>query len=394
MAGVGGARRSVRVLAVARFASTGGSQAAQVALAFTIYERTSSPAWVSASLVASAGVVGLLGPVSGRLSDRYDRQRVMVLSEAAGAAGWLLVLLAGTPAALVLAALAATAANAPFKAASSAAVPNMVAPDELAWANGTIATAINASLVVGPLVGGALIGIAGPGAVFATNVVSFVVSALLIARMRGSFSEAGVGPGTKARAPAPWRDVGRDRRRRRLFTVTSLSFGAFGVTLVADLPLVDHFDGGAVAYALLTTLWGAGAVLGSSLATRIPPHREAAALTGGTLAMAVSLGSIAVMPTLPLAIAVGTVGGVGSGVAFTPWYSLLQRVTPDRFRGTAFAMAETFEQVSFVGGMVVAGGLVTVLGAQPTYLVPGALLAVASWVARGVGGTADDLTGS
>ena len=160
-----------------------------------------------------------------------------------------------------------------------------------------------------------------------------------------------------------------------------MSFAAFGVTLVADLPLVDHFDGGSLGYALLTTLWGAGAIAGSWLASRMPARLERRSLVAGTALMAVSLGSIAVMPNLPAAILVGTVGGVGSGFAFTPWFSLLQRLTPDRDRGTAFAMAETFEQCSFIAGMVAAGAVVEAIGARPTYLVPGGLLAVATALA-------------
>jgi hypothetical protein len=101
--------------------------------------------------------------------------------------------------------------------------------------------------------------------------------------------------------------------------------------------------------------------------------------------MAISIGSISVVPNLLCAIAVGTIGGVGSGIAFTPWFSLLQRMTPDRDRGTAFAMAETFEQASFVAGMVAAGGLISVLGVQPTYLVAGLLLAGAAVSARRLG---------
>lgn len=379
-------RRSVRLLAAARFASTGGSQAAQIALAYTVYQRTSSAAWVSASLVASAGVVGLVGPLSGRLSDRRDRRRVMVAAEVAGAVGWLAVLLAASPTLLVLAALAATAANAPFRAASAASIPNLVAPDRLPWANGLIATASNASLVAGPLLGGALVGAAGPRTVFGVNVVSFLVSAALIARVPGSFAEARV-PGTVANG-GRWRPVLVDRRRRRLFTVTAASFAAFGITLVADLPLVDHFGGGPVGYALLTTLWGGGAVVGSTAASRLAPRHERRALVAGTAAMAASLGSIAVMPSLTAAIAVGTVGGIGSGIAFTPWFSLLQRAAPDAERGTTFAIAETLEQSSFVGGMVVAGMVIGVLGAQATYLLPGGLLLGAMTVAVRLDGSA------
>jgi MFS family permease len=173
-----------------------------------------------------------------------------------------------------------------------------------------------------------------------------------------------------------------DPGRRGLYAVTALSFAAFGVTLVADLPLVDHHGGGAVGYALLTTLWGFGAVMGSTGASRLPRHHERRALLVGTGAMALSIGSISLMPNLASVIAVGTLGGIGSGVAFTPWFSLLQRATPDAQRGTAFAMAETFEQSAFMAGMVVAGAAVGILGPRWTYLLPGALLLAATAVAH------------
>jgi predicted MFS family arabinose efflux permease len=372
-------RRAIRLLAAARFASAGGSQAAQVALAYEVYEQTSSPAWVSASLVASAGVVGLLGPVSGRLSDRHDRRRLMVAAELAGAVGWAAVLLARSPLTLVLAALVATAANAPFRSASSASIPNLVRPEDLSWANSAIATAMNAALVVGPLLGGALIGVGGARSVFGVNVVTFLVSAGLIARMPGRLSETSAPQA--ASPPASWRDALRDHRRAGLYSVTALTFGAFGITLVADLPLVDHFGGGSLGYALLTTLWGTGAVLGSLSTSRLPAGSERRALIVGTAAMAVSIGSISVMPSLPAAIVVGTIGGLGSGIAFAPWFSLLQGITADGERGTAFAIAETLEQSAFIAGMVLAGAVVGTLGAQATYLLPGALLLTAAGVA-------------
>jgi len=93
------------------------------------------------------------------------------------------------------------------------------------------------------------------------------------------------------------------------------------------------------------------------------------------------LGSIAVMPNLPSAIVVGTVGGLGAGLSFTQWYTLLQRASPDTERGTSFAIAETLDQVAFVAGMVAAGPIVDAVGPQPTYLVPGALLLAATAVA-------------
>jgi MFS family permease len=264
------ARRTVRLLAAARLVSVGGSQAAQVALVFTIFQRTHSATWVAAALVASAGVVGLVGPLSGWIGDRLDRRRVMVTTELAAAAGWAAMLLARGPLALVLVALVATVVSAPFRAASSAAIPNLVDAEDLGWANGVIATAFNASLVVGTLAGGALVAISGPRLVFAISAVSFVVSAALLSISRGTFSASPLSsdaPGPRAQgARAGFVVAWRDRVLRSLVLVTTCSFAAFGVTPVADVPLTASFHAGSVGYGLLTTLWGLGAVAGSLLA--------------------------------------------------------------------------------------------------------------------------------
>jgi len=183
-----------------------------------------------------------------------------------------------------------------------------------------------------------------------------------------------------------------DRQRRILVAVTALSFGAFGIILVADLPLVDRLGGGSVGYALLTTLWGVGAVVGSWAAARLPERLETRALVLGTTAMALSVSSLAVLPDLGVVIAVGAVGGLGSGIVFPPWFSLLQRRASDAERGTTFAVAETFEQTSFLAGMTVAGLLVGAIGPRATYLIPGALLLAAAAAARRL--TSEDPPGS
>jgi MFS family permease len=64
-------RWTVRRLAGARLVSAGGSQAAQIALVYRVYEVTHSGEWVAAALLASISVGGLLGPLSGWVADRF-----------------------------------------------------------------------------------------------------------------------------------------------------------------------------------------------------------------------------------------------------------------------------------------------------------------------------------
>jgi MFS family permease len=380
--GPGSGRHWVGLLAGARLVSVAGSQAAQVALVYTIYQSTRSSAWVSAALFSLVAVTGLLGPVSGWIGDRFDRRRVMITSELAAGVVWVGLLAVDAPWLLVALALAATAAGAPFRAASAATIPNLVDDEDLTWANGIVAGSFNAALVVGPLVGGALVAASGADAVFMVNAGSYVASAALLTRLpanragdhRMRLAVTGIMVG--------FRIVARERSLRRLVAVTTLSFAAFGVTLVADLPLADHFDAGSVGYALLTALWGLGAVAGSWAAARwLRPSAEAAGLAVGTAAMAVSLGSIAALPTFAPIVLVGTIGGIGSGYAFTPWFTMVQRLTEDVRGSRVFAAAEACEQAAFVAGMLVAGWIVDAVGPKPTYLVPGMLLALGAAIA-------------
>jgi MFS family permease len=135
------------LLAGARLVSVAGTQAAQVALVYTIYQRTRSSAWVSASLFAMVAVTGLLGPVSGWIGDRFDRRRVMITSELAAGVGWVGLLAVDASWLLVALALAATAAGAPFRAASAATIPNLVGEEDLTWANGIVAGSVNAAFL-------------------------------------------------------------------------------------------------------------------------------------------------------------------------------------------------------------------------------------------------------
>src|SRR5205823_2999487 len=95
-------RTAVRRLALARAISLSGGAAAFAALNFTIYEKTRSPAWVAAALFLTFGTVGFASLFAGSIGDRFDRKRVMILSDLAGAVcfaamafvhdpGWLLV---------------------------------------------------------------------------------------------------------------------------------------------------------------------------------------------------------------------------------------------------------------------------------------------------------------
>src|SRR4051794_39815232 len=92
---------AVRRLALARGISFCGSTSAYVALVSLVYQRTGSPAWVSAAALASFAVPALVSPLAGAVGDRYDRRTTMVASDLLAAACFVAMALANAPAALL-----------------------------------------------------------------------------------------------------------------------------------------------------------------------------------------------------------------------------------------------------------------------------------------------------
>jgi MFS family permease len=377
------ARWQVRKLATARMVSGGGTQAAQIALVYQIYAITRSGLWVAAALFGAISLGGLLGPVAGLIADHFDRRRVMVVSELTAGAVYLAMVFIHRPGLLLAGALGATALGSPFRAASAAAIPNLVIADDLAWANAQIGAAFNVALVAGPLVGGVLVAVSGAGLVFAVNAVTFAASGALIAMTRGVFGEPrqhSTADGHRARELfAGFRFVAASRRLAPLAVASALAYASFGAALVIDPALARYFHAGSLGYGLLTAVWGAGAVAGAVVAGRVVTVRRAhKAVIWGMGAMAISLGSIPLLPTFALIVGAGAIGGAGSGFVFIPWLLLLQHHSPDQVRGRVVAATEAFDQVAFLLGMGLVVPVISVADPHSAYAVAGLLLVAAT----------------
>jgi len=371
------ARGTVRRLAVARFASIAGTEAGQLALAVAVYLQTHSAAWLAGAMLASPVVIGLLTPISGWIADHVERRIVIVAAEAGAGGVYIALIFARRPVALVALTLLASAVNAPLRAALTAAVPNLVPSEELTWANGLLGATVNAAIIAGPAVGGALVARAGTGAVFALDAATFLASAAITARIPGPFS----GPCRQGRprAGAGFALIAADRCMVVLVAQSCLASFALGLVTLADLPLARSFGAGPVGYGLLTGVWSAGIIAGSRLAAPVVRATgERTAIAAGTAAMAGTVGAVALLPSFPAIVAIGALGGAGTGITFAPWLTLMQRRSDDQKRGTVMAAADSFGQFGSAIGMAAGARAVTALGAQHAYLFPSAVLAIAT----------------
>lgn len=346
-----------------------------MALNFVIYQRTHSAVWVAAALFLTFGTVGFVSPFAGALGDRFDRRKVMIASDLAGAACFLGMALVHAPWLLLLFAFLSALAEAPFFSSSSAAIPNLVDEEDLSWANSMVSLGRNAGILVGPLLGGVLVSSVGSGSVFAGNAVSFLVSAVLVASVQGRFSQDRTGSAAHDEAHQGLRAGFRFIRRDRVLLIITLSWLAIviglGMTMVADVPLVNLFGTGSFGYGTLIACWGGGSIVGSLLGRFLKAKTEPIALILGTTVVSAMSIATGVSRWWALVLVAIFTMGVGDGVTLVAEQGIMQRRTPDAVRSRVTGAFDSVVHVGMAISYVMAGPAVAWIGARGVYIVGG-----------------------
>ena len=196
--------RGFRLLWTGMSVSLVGDGILMVTLAWAVYEIENAPTALSIVGVAMTlpQVVFLLA--GGVVSDRFDRRRVMIVSDAVRAA--VLAALAALAAtgdltlALIVTLIGVySVATAFFGPAFDAVVPELVPDEQLPRAN-SLDQLVRplAGRLVGPALAGVLIAVLGTSAAFAVDAATFAVSAICVARIPAARRAAAVGGATFA----------------------------------------------------------------------------------------------------------------------------------------------------------------------------------------------------
>jgi len=387
-------RTAVRRLALGRLISMTGTFAAGTALTFTIFERTGSAAWISATMLLTWGIIGFFGPFAGALGDRYDRRRVMIVSELGSAASWVVMaFLLQEPAVLLGVAFTSSVLEAPYFPASGGAIPNVAGTENLAWANSLLAIGRNAGLTLGPLIGGVLVASVGPRWVFFGNAVSYTVSALLTVSVHADFAD----PERSAEeadehegAIAGFRFIMRDRVLRQMLFAWFAFLVGMATTIVADPFLAQEFGMGSLGYGMLTAFWGAGTIVGAFLARRVTEDREGIWLVGSSFLVAATGFGVALAPWFGLTLFWVLAFGIADGPTIVVEQNLLQRRTPDVVRSRVMGAWEMGMHLGLITALVVGGVVVPVIGPKGAYAFGGVtgmigallLLPILGWLPR------------
>lgn len=284
------------------------------------------------------------GVLVGVLLDRFDKRVVLVVdcvlravvvatvpvaAVAGGVPGWLPFVVAAVYGLLKMVPLAGF----------PAAIPQLVAGEELDSANALESIGFSLAFVLGPAVAGFLVSATGPEVVLAVDSVTFLVFAFAAGTVREPLS-----PVARVAAKRPSL-VGL--RRDRVIVVTTVAFMAFniaeGMLLVAAPWVVkEHLGGGGALLGGLMSALAAGEVVGAAFA-----GRRQHLVRGIAVAQAgASLGFLGLLAA-PSQVVVGAgffVVGLLSA-PMTVWaQSVRMRRIPAELHGRAFATLRTLMQ--------------------------------------------------
>ncbi len=379
-------RLNFRLFLVSQIASQCGTWLQFVAVAWLASGLTGSGAALGWIAVATFGPLLVLGPWTGALADRVDKQRLLM------AAQLLMVGQALMLGALVLAGLDGLtwiyslaliygvihAVEAPVR---RAIVAELVEQQRIPRAVSLTNVIAAVGRVIGPLCAGALIATAGIGWCFIANSISYLIALVVLLPIDRSalrITEPERTPGT---VRAGLRYAWRVPELRIALSLTGV-VAAFGFNHQVLVPLLaaKTFDGGVGVYTVLYTAISAGSVVGALSVVR-RREIELRFLVWSVIAFALTNGCLAMSPNLALAAVAGFATGASALLFITAAAVLLQQSCAPSMRGRVMAL---FAMV-LLGGIPIGAPIVGVIADTAG---PRAALAVGSVAAAIAGGWA------
>jgi MFS family permease len=370
-----------RALWAAQLASVAGDQLARVALTVLVYARTGSALLAAVTFVASVIPMFVGGVTLAGLADRFPRRTVMITCDLLRCALVLLMVVPGVPvAALVALLFAVTLISAPFLAARSALVADVLDGEKYILGQTITLTTSQFAQVLGFGVGGAIAGFLGTRTSLVADAVTYALSALLVVAWvsRRPAPQEEASPGAEAAgegSPAP---------RGWIWPAVSLVFSTpallvpmlfgwlsafYNVPEGVAAPLARAMGGGVATVGVILAAQVLGETAGMMIFGRlVPPPARRRWMGPLAVATCAVLVAFAVSPGLGLALPVLVASGAFGGFQLAVSAEFVSAL-PQRMRGAAFGLAQ--------GGMSLGQGIVMIVaGAAADSFAPARVIAV------------------
>ena len=360
-------------------------------MSWLVYRLTGSALLLGVISFASQFPSFLMAPFAGALADRWSRYRMVVatqllsMTQATVLATLVMTELVAVWHLVVLAVMMGLINGVDVPARQALMVRMIGSSDDLPNAIALNSSMFNAARLIGPALGGLLIGVVGEGPVFVLNAISYAgvlwaLALLRLPRERGQPAGAvleTISEGFRyAMGSPPIRDL------LLLLSLVSL----IGIPYVVLFPVfaADVLGGDARTLGILTSSAGAGSLIGAlALASRSTVRGLGRIIAWGTGLFGLSLVAFALSRHLLLSCVLLVISGCSMIVVSASINTVLQTIVKDEMRGRIMALyTMAFVGTTPIGGLV--GGAIANRVGAPFAVVMGGFgcVAVSAWAVR------------
>jgi len=377
--------RNYRLFWLGGFVSNTGRWFQSVAIPAIIWQLTESAAWVGFAGFSRMAPMALVSPIAGALADRYDRRKLLIVTQSlqAMATGLLMVSwMAGvrSPGAFVALSLLAGAFGGLNLPAWKAFVSDLVPREQLLNAVTLTSMQFNAARMFGPALAGVTLAAAGPAWAFFINFASFGAVLLALAMI-----DVHTGPTGGDREPfAPMSDFIETVRwirthpgiRRAILAVGVVGLLGMPIQVLAVVFAEDVFGRGATAYGLMLTMIGVGAVItGPFVAGRGSKLDRSRLEAVALIVYSIGILAFALAPGLPVAFIALALVGAAHLTSASVLNTAVQVQVPEERRAKVLSVHMMVVTLSSPVGQLVLGQTMEWTGPRPTMIGAGLVMA-------------------
>ena len=366
------AERNFRLLFASSTISGLGDGISVIALVFAVLQVSDSAIALglvlAARQVADAAIVLAAGVWADRLPRHLVLIAVAVVQGVVQAITGALVLTGSATIAMLVGLQAVYGlAEGFYLPASTGLIPATISPPRLQQANALLGLSRNATRIVGPAIGGAIVAAGSPGSALLIDAASFGLGALLLVPLRLPKRDEVL------ESKSFFRELrqGWNEFRRQTWIWTTIVFFGIGNFAFASYwvlgPIVAKRDlGGAPAWAALTAAFSVGALVGGLLAIRIRPRKPlAASCMAAWVFLLQPLGMGLGLPLWTL-IVFSVAAGCGLAIHITLWFTVFQQNVPEQAQSRVSSYDALGSIVLIPVSLAVVGPVAAALGTEDT----------------------------
>jgi MFS family permease len=375
--------RDFRLFWSGQLISNIGTWMQMTATSWLLYQLTGSAVLLGVNGIFRAIPALTLGLISGTFADRYDRRWMLLWTQITlGALALAIGILddvgriqpwhiySFTFLSAAVGAFDGPARQAMFPAlVPRSALPNAVALNSLLW---------KGSALIGPSLGGIAISLMGTAGAFYANALSFLVVVMTLLMLRVT---------AKAAAKRRRHFMAETQEGLKYIIARPIILGITVMEAVASVFGLDHtmltiyasdvLRVGADGFGLLQSARGLGAVIGSGLFLAIgqKPYQGKILIVTAIL-YGIFFGLFGMAPTFAIALGLMTLIGLTDTVWGAARGTIMQLITPDKFRGRVMGVFQLSNRGLHPLGQVESGLLIPLIGLRETTLFGGILVTV------------------